>query len=486
MRPIAISKTKLLSYLQCPRRLWLAQYSPELEDDSAIDHAAIATGHVVGAKAREVYGRGAGRLVNHDRGLRNAIAETGALLAAGGREPIFEATFDYEGLTVQVDVLDRSGEAPRIVEVKSSTKPDDRHLDDCAIQLWTLRQLDLPIAGASLALIDNAFTYRGDGDYAALFHEIDVGADVDARLAAVPAIVEGARATLASLEEPAREIGTHCTNPWPCPFFKHCAGPQGEYPVLNLGGRKEHLYALMREGFSDLRELKAEQLSNGTQQRIWEQTVAGEPWLAPELKATIAALGRPRYFLDFETISFAIPIWAGTRPYEQLPFQWSCHIDDGAVLRHEEFLDVSGEAPMRLAAERLIATLGRDGPVIVYSSYEQRVLRDLAERYPDLAPELSAIVERLVDLLPLARAHYYHPAMRGSWSIKAVLPTIGAGIDYSSLGEVRDGEAAQSAYLEAIHGDTSAARRAEISAALIDYCRLDTEALVRLVEFFGR
>ena len=101
MRPIAISKTKLLSYLQCPRRLWLAQYSPELEDESAIDHAAIATGQVVGAKARDVYGRGAGHLVNHDRGLRNAIAETEALLAAGGSEPLFEATFDHEGLTVQ-------------------------------------------------------------------------------------------------------------------------------------------------------------------------------------------------------------------------------------------------------------------------------------------------------------------------------------------------------------------------------------------------
>ena len=487
MRPIAISKTKLLSYLQCPRRLWLAQYSPELEDESVIDHAAIETGHVVGAKAREVFGRGAGRLVNHDRGLRNAIAETEALLAAGGSEAIFEATFDFQGLTVQVDVLDRAGAEPRLVEVKSSTKADEHHLADCAIQVWTLRQLDVPIAGPSLALIDNAFVYQGDGKYDGLFHEIDVTADVDALLATVPGIVDGARATLASLDEPEREIGAHCTNPFPCPYFAHCAGPQGDYPVLDLGGRKEPLYAWMREGVRDLRELKPEQLRNATQLRIWEQTTAGKAWVGPELKAAIAALGFPRYFLDFETIAFAIPIWAGTRPYEQLPFQWSCHIDDGkGALRHSEFLDVSGEPPMRAAAERLIATLGSEGPIVVYSGYEGRMLRELAARFPDLEPALSSLGARLFDLLPLARAHYYHPAMHGSWSIKAVLPTIGAGIEYSSLGEVQDGAAAQSAYLEAIAEDTSQARRAALRAALLAYCRLDTEALVRLVEFFSR
>jgi predicted RecB family nuclease len=487
MRPIAISKTKLLSFLQCPRRLWLSQYSPELEDDRAIDHAAIETGHVVGAKAREVYGQGSGRLVNHDRGLRNAIAETEALLLTQDRAPLFEATFDYQGLTVQVDVLDRSGAAPRIFEVKAATKPDDHHLSDCAIQVWTLRQLDVPVAGASLALIDSSFVYQGEGDYRGLFHEIDMTADVDAMLATVPAIVDGARATLASLDEPTREIGAHCTKPYSCPFFAHCAGPQGEYPVLDLGGRKDALYALMREGFSDLRELKVDQLKNAAQQRIWQQTVAGEPWLDPALESAIAALGFPRYFLDFETIAFAIPIWAGTRPYEPLPFQWSCHIDDGrGPLRHAEFLDVSGTPPMRAAAESLIATLGREGPIVVYSGYEQRMLGGLAARYPDLEPQLSAIGARLVDLLPLAKAHYYHPDMHGSWSIKAVLPTIGAGVDYSSLSEVQDGEAAQAAYLEAIHEDTADARRSELRAALLAYCRLDTEALVRLVAFFGR
>ncbi len=487
MPPIAISKTKLLRYLQCPKRLWLEQYSPELEDEDAYDQAAIETGRVVGAKAREVLGRGTGQLIDHNRGLRSAVAETAALLEAGGSEPIFEATFDYDGLTVQVDVLDRSGDAPRIIEVKSSTSVKDHFLADCAIQAWTIGQLGMDQSRAGLALINTGFVYGGDGNYDELFEEVDLTPDLAPLIAAMPEHVAATRETLESLDEPERDIGPHCTTPHACPFFTHCAPEQGEFPILGLGGRKEPLYALMHKGYKDVRDLGEDQLANESQQRIWRQTVAGEPYVSPDLKPLIDALEFPRYFLDFETIAFAIPIWPSTRPYQALPFQWSCHVDDGTgSIRHEEHLDLSGEPPMRQIAEELIDRLGSSGPIIVYTSYEKRVLNELAERYADLAPALEALTERLVDLHPLAKQHYYHPEMRGSWSIKAVLPTISADVDYSILDEVKDGEAAQAAYLEAIHEDTTPERREALREALLAYCRLDTLALVKLVEFFGR
>jgi CRISPR/Cas system-associated exonuclease Cas4 (RecB family) len=486
MPPIALSKTKVLSFLQCPKRLWLEQYSPELEDEDAFDQAAIETGRVVGAKAREVYGGSGGYLVSHDRGLRAAIAETEALLAAGGTEPIFEATFDHDGVTVQIDVLDRSGAGPRIIEVKSSTSVKDHHLRDCAVQAWTLAQQGVAIAGTSLALISNEFEYAGDGDYSGLFHEVDLTPDVAALAGTIGTVIDAARATLDSLDEPEQAIGPHCRSPFPCPFFEHCSPAQGEYPILGLGGNKEPLYALMLTGASDIRELREDQLSSETQQRIWRQTVSGEACVDAELREFVAALAYPRYYLDFETIAFAIPIWAGTRPYQALPFQWSCHIDEGGGrVRHEEFLDLSGEPPLRQAADALIARLGTSGPIVVYTSYEKRVLNELAARFPELAAPLSALADRLVDLYPIAKAHYYHPEMRGSWSIKAILPTIGAGIDYSNLEEVHDGQAAQAAYLEAIHEDTAPARRDALREALLAYCRLDTEAMLRLVDFFG-
>jgi hypothetical protein len=198
-------------------------------------------------------------------------------------------------------------------------------------------------------------------------------------------------------------------------------------------------------------------------------------------------LSLPRYYLDFETIGPAVPIFAGTRPFEALPFQWSCHIEKGSgAIEHAEFLELDGEPPMRRLAESLLATLGTRGPILVYTPYERRVLNELAARYADLAAGLSALAERIVDLHPIARRHYYHPAMHGSWSIKAVLPTVAPDLSYDTLGAVRDGLAAQAAYFEAIDAKTPAGRREALRRALLDYCRRDTLALVRLVEFFGR
>jgi hypothetical protein len=182
-----------------------------------------------------------------------------------------------------------------------------------------------------------------------------------------------------------------------------------------------------------------------------------------------------------------VPIFAGTRPFEALPFQWSCHIENSpGEIEHAEFLDLGSAPPMRALAEHLLATLGSAGPIVVYAPYERRVLTELAARFPDLAARLAALAERIVDLHPITRRHYYHPAMHGSWSIKAVLPTVAPDLGYETLGEVRDGLAAQAAYLEAIDAKTSASRRAALRRALLDYCRHDTLALVRLVEFFGR
>jgi hypothetical protein len=168
------------------------------------------------------------------------------------------------------------------------------------------------------------------------------------------------------------------------------------------------------------------------------------------------------------------------------------HIEDAGAdessggLAHASFLSLSGEPPMRACAEMLIDSLGRTGPVVVYSSYEKRVLSDLIARFPDLAPALAAIRERLFDLLPLVRTHYYHPEMRGSWSLKVVARVVAPEVDYDKLGEVRDGMSAQTAFLEAIAPATMQVRRATLRQDLLEYCRNDTLAMVELVRRLAR
>jgi len=405
----------------------------------------LDTGHTVDAIARELYGRAGGHVVSFDRGLRAAIDATRALLAAGGTQPIFEATFDHEGVSVRVDVLDRSTPEPRLIEVKSGTRVKDHYLDDCAIQAWALAGAGLPPRQIVVATIDTTFVYPGDGHYEGLLVEHDVTDAVRERLKSVPLLVAGTRSTLADLDEPTTAVGKQCRTPHACDFYGHCSPPTAVSPPR------------------------------------------GTPTVGNELRDFARALPYPRFYLDFETIGYAVPTFAGTRPYEALPFQWSCHVETAPQeLRHTEFLDTSGAPPMRAFADSLLGTLGTTGPILVYTDYERRILGSLASRYPDLAEPLNAVIARLVDLHPPTKQHYDHAALNGSWSLKAVLPTVAPDLDYAKLGEVRDGLAAQRAYVEATAPNTAAPRRDFLRRALLDYCRQDTLALVRLVEFFSR
>ena len=172
------------------------------------------------------------------------------------------------------------------------------------------------------------------------------------------------------------------------------------------------------------------------------------------------------------------------RPYEQLLFQWSCHSEPAAgELTHAEHLDLSGKAPIRGAIETLLRALGDEGPVFVYTDFEKWRLLELAGHFPDLAPAIERVMGRLIDLFRLTRDHYDHPALNGSYSLKRVLPTIPGDLDHAALDEVRDGLSAQAAYHEAVDPGTVAARREELRRGLLDYCRLDTLALVRLARY---
>ena len=212
-------------------------------------------------------------------------------------------------------------------------------------------------------------------------------------------------------------------------------------------------------------------------------------WTKSTARAWTDAIVRclPALFLDFETIQFAVPIWKGTRPYQQIPFQFSLHrLGRNGTLEPQSFLDLSGHDPSKGFAEALISACGERGPVFVYNAgFETARIRELAERFPRLKRSLLAINERVVDLLPVARDRYYHPSQQGSWSIKKVLPVVAPDLSYSDLDGVQDGGMAMKAFMEATANQTAAARKAQIKQQLLDYCALDTLAMVRLWQFFS-
>jgi hypothetical protein len=169
----------------------------------------------------------------------------------------------------------------------------------------------------------------------------------------------------------------------------------------------------------------------------------------------------------------------------QVPFQWSCHTETAkGMMTHCAFLADGQSDPRRPFAETLIEAVGTTGPVFVYNApFERSRMQELAEYYPDLAPALNAAIDRIVDLLPIAREHYYHPDMRGSWSIKAVLPTIAPDLAYDNL-EVANGGMAQEAFAEIMQPETTPERRQQLHNALLLYCERDTLAMVRIAHYF--
>ncbi len=481
---IFLSKSKLMSARQCLKRLHLEVHRPELKKISRATEAAFATGHHVGDVARQIYSNDKGVYIPYEGGLTHALKKTARLLSEGPKFPLFEATFQYGGVLVRVDALLPDGGAWRIVEVKASTSVKDEHVFDCAIQRWVFEGLGYKLTSISVAHVDNTFVYGGDGDFNGFLQEVDQTTDTSLILSAVPEWIAKAKVAAGDVI-PDIGVGAQCVRPYDCPFTTHCWPSATGYPVQGLGGSKAKLGEFIAHGYEDVRDVPKDRLT-AKQVRIQEVTLSGKQELLPGAKDFVDALAYPRYYLDFETIMPAVPIWAGTRPYETLPFQWSCHYEAAeGELEHAEFLDLSGAPPMRRLAESLIRVLGSSGPVLMYTSYEKRIISALADGFPDLAGTLHAIIDRLVDLKPATEQNYYHPDMTGSWSLKAVLPVIAAGIEYGELEGIQEGTAASEGYLEVIDPATPEPRRAELKDQLLRYCKLDSEAMVRLVRFLG-
>jgi len=513
---IGLSKSRLMDWRQCPRKVWLKTHRPELIEHRADTEVRFKIGFEIGEQARALYPQG---ILIDTPDLAAALDQTRLVLRDYPNTPVFEATFERDGVLVRVDLLvpDSVG-AYRLAEVKASTSVKPHYIEDTAIQSWVV-QAHCRLAGVALAHVNNQFVYPGGGDYQELFTFAALDEAIAPVLEDIPAWITQARNVLAG-NEPAIETGAQCNTPYDCPFQSHCGVEHtvSEYSIDQLprlkGWRRQ---GLDQQGIVDIRDIPEDYPLTETQQRIANVIRSGQVEQQPEAARIVQSLAYPRYYLDFETTRCAVPIWAGTRPYQQLPVQWSCTIEamPGVTPSLHFLLDDEAE-PLRAFAESLIhavqqpcAVLLQDtyyaqqaasywqhigdfyqagevqnGPILVYNaSFERRILRELANALPDLAPALNGISERIVDLYPIVRKHYYHPDMQASWSLKSVLPTMAPHLKYDEL-DIGDGNEASAAWQEILHPATSPERRRELRNALIDYCGLDTWAMVVMVGFF--
>ncbi len=479
-----LSKSRYISGAQCRLRLWYDCYERGLAapPDEAL-RAVFDAGHEVGELAcKRIPG---GHLVAHGhRRIPEALEETRRVIAAGSAPALFEAAFRHRGVLVRADIIERlPGGGWRLTEVKSTTRLKELFVLDAAVQLWVLRGAGLDVREACVLTLDRSYVYDGRRlDLNALFRRHPVTDRAETLLAAVGAGVRDMQAMLAAPAAPDIAPGGHCFDPYPCPYHAHCT--RNDVPpdrgIDELPGLTQDVRAALdAEGIREIRDIP-EDFPLAPLHRIARRAVVeGRPVLHGDLARALARRRRSVRYLDFETFAPAVPRFAGTRPYDAIPFLFSVHTErESGPPGHEDYLHEGGDDPRPALADRLIAALGSSGSICTWSGYERRILRGLAAALPDRAGALRAIEARLFDLLPAVRDNLYHPAFRGSFSIKAVLPALVPGLDYADL-PIADGQAAAVRYVRALAaGDPQESRRT--FADLRAYCARDTLALAEL------
>jgi predicted RecB family nuclease len=476
-----LSKSRYITGLQCPKRLWLGWHDPEPRSEPE-PGTILAVGTDVGIAARLLLPGGVLVDEGPDRHAE-AVERTRHLIADPKVPAIFEGAFVFDRVLIRADILDRLPTGGwRLGEVKSSTRVKPEHLHDLAIQAYVIAGSGLAVEEMQLVHVDTRYVRDENGiDWHAYFEREDVTAEVRDLLPSVPERVGEMHAILVMPTAPEIRPSGHCFSPFPCEFWDRCTADKPTDWIINLPRLKTAMFAeLDANGVESMRDIPPDFALTPGQRRVVEAVVSGREFISDELPEALTALGPPASYLDFETFSPAFPLYVGTRPYQRIPFQWSLHRDDGAGgVGHSEFLAVGEVDPRREFAETLIEATGRmTGPIVVYSPFEASVLRDLAGILPDLSGPLLAVIDRMVDLLPIIRRHVNHPQFLGSNSIKVVAPALVPGFSYDDLEGVADGnEASAVFYRLASDRSLSDEERDQYRRALLIYCGRDTLAL---------
>jgi hypothetical protein len=478
-----LSKSLILKGLQCQKALWLKKNPPDFELPPKPDlQALFRAGTEVGILAQQLFPGGV-EVPFEGLSFAEQLARTRQLINSGA-QVIYEASFSFSAIFVKVDILVRDGDAWQIHEVKMGTKVKDVNLDDVAVQHYVLNGCGLSVSKSFLVHIDNSYVRQGDIEVDKLFASEDISQQVLSRLQGMPEVVQELRATLREPAEPTLDIGLHCNDPYECDFIPYCWQHIPEDSIFDLRGRGIDKFELYRQGIVRLVDAPLDQL-NGTQRFQAEATLERKDVTDREaVREFVDSLWYPLCHLDFETFDTPIPPFNGVRPYQKIPFQYSLHIQRqaGAEPEHYEYLAPPNVDPRRELIEQLLAAIPADACILTYNqAFEKSVLRELAKLFPDLAEAIEVRIANVRDLmLPFKRRDVYRWPMRGSYSIKQVLPALVPELSYAGM-EIADGRAAMQAYREMCSLEPGEDLE-RLRIAMLEYCRLDTLAMVRILE----
>jgi len=388
----------------------------------------------------------------------------------------YEVPLQTEHLYARVDILEpKSDRSHALIEVKGSNDVKPEHLWDVAFQRHVAESAGAQISQSELMYLNRDCRHPELG---ALFIRTDVSTEIDPLVREVPARVTELLDVLHG-PLPGDRRNSSCGE---CPFYDRC-WPQGPFAVNRFYRMKwSEKLALERSGAMEFSRVPKGTRLTSIQQRQQKAADIGRMVVDSTLSGALDEWSHPLVYLDFETVSFAIPRFVGTTPWTKIPVQYSAHREEGVGHRHVHFLAEGSEDPRRALAEALVEHCAGEGAVVTYhSSFEKSCIRGLAAAIPELGDELQQIHDRVVDLEPIVAHHVYHPDFKGSFSLKVVLPTLCPDVTYDGL-PIADGGKAQLELARLLYGESPVPtpERESLRAALLAYCERDTWAMVVL------
>ena len=480
----SLSKSKYLSGLQCSKLLWHQYNAPqEIPPPDASTQAIFDTGNEIGELAQKLFPCGE-EVAWNDGDFQGTLSQTQELIKK--RNPVYEASFSANSAYARADILLPVGRSAwDIIEVKSSTGVKDINISDVAFQKYCYESTGLKISKCHLMHVNNEYVRQGELNPKELFAIEDVSEAVSEKIPQVPRKISEMLEVIKLKACPNVCVGIHCTDPYVCPLYDKCHTFLPEHNPLNLYRfSKKKAYKLIRDGILDISKLP-EGTSLNDKQSIQIDCIRQKKEFInkQEIQDFLKGLRYPLYFLDFETYAFAVPPFDGTKPYQQIPFQFSLHIQDSkdSGLVHHSFLAEGKNDPRPKFIERLREVLGENGDIIAYNApFEMGRLKECGKFMSEHKPWILTVNARFVDLLkPFRDFNYYNPKQHGSNSIKAVLPAL-VGKSYEGM-EISEGGTASREYVRVAFGDITPEDRAKVRKALEEYCKLDTKAMVDII-----
>lgn len=461
---ILLTKSDFLLFQEAPRHLWAEKHGLIDVSPSPFEVNVMKQGYEVEAHAKEYLEK---NVLKPDEDL------------------IYQETFNDKQYTVRTDILIHkpATDSYDLYEVKSGTSVKKENIYDVTYQYLIVNKH---------IKIDRVFILHLNSEYIRYSNlnlvELFIAEDVTQKVLELRDEVDKLRdIALGSVHKPSYEDTQPCLNPKCCPCPGICHSGLPEFSIFDIPRLSEKKKTeLLSLGIVDIEDVPKAFALNTKQRQIVEVAQSDQEHIDREaIHKEFQHFTFPLFFLDYETYLSAIPMYDGHKPQQQMVFQYSVHKMDSlnGDIGHSEHLAITKEDPSKYLIRQLREDIGGTGTVFVWNkAFEMTRNKELAIIHPEYAEFLADLNERIYDLGDFINFGFYlHPKFKGSWSIKNVLPVMVPELGYDEM-EIGKGDQAMMAWWELIHDKLSTDDAEKTKTALLEYCKMDTWAMVKIWE----